>query len=201
MADEATIPAPDSAAVEAQPESTGKVYQQKDVDTITEKVRLAERKRVEAEYAEKARTAEMTELERTKKAAADEAASRQKLERDHIALQRKVAVMGKITPTSYAPPLYVETVVSTWPEGEDFDPDKAMTRASEMFASDAKASGVIALTGPAKAAPGGGGTPAGRTDSLSSMTDTELSRLALTKGAKYYEEHIKPEFDRRRRKQ
>lgn len=140
MAEEATV----VPATEQQPPAqtpAGRTYTQADLDAITEKVRATAKAQTLKEIQEQAEAEKLTELDRMKKTAAEEAAGRKQATDELARVKREALTLKHLKPENYAPPTYVERVIETWGDAE-FDPAAAINKARELFMADATAAGL-----------------------------------------------------------
>lgn len=174
---EAAQTPPETPAAQTPPAAPiPKSYTQADLDSITEKVKTAERKRVIEEQEQQRKDAELSETDKLRKQLADEAAARadlaSKLTRRERMDKAKDAATG-------VPALYVQAAMDELGEA-DFKADEVAKKAREMFDAQMNALGYAPKTGrPPLPKQAQGGTPAttGTTD-FSGMTDTQY-RMTL----------------------
>jgi hypothetical protein len=188
---------------EKTPETPSPKYTQQDVDSITEKVKRAERDRVMKEIEDQKKQAEMTEAQ---KAAAKVAELESKLKesdgemqylRASIQLRDEARVLGHV------PKVYLDAALDEAMEADPakFDVRSVAKAAYDAFVADNKIASASAGLPPRE--PPRGGTPPGGSKDITQWTDAELDDLAKsgTPGSKERKENYETamkEWDRRR---
>lgn len=193
MPDEGSAPTPSITAPVADNAQAGKSYTQADMDNIMEKVRETTAKKLSAEFEERINRERMSEAEKIKADYEAEKARSSELESKLSRVERAASVSRAATGIGYVPDEYLDRAIGS--AGDDAKPEDIAKAAYEKFTADAaklKPSGT-----PQASTPRTGPISDGSLG-LENLDDAGLNRLAMTKGAKFYTEHIKPEWDRRR---
>ena len=170
---------------------SGKTYTQQQMDELAEKIRLGERKRIEAEKAEERRLSEMTEAQKlqakAEKAELDRAAALTELE----FYKRRDAVSRK---AGDVPVEFIESAINAF-DGEEFDMEAVAEAAKTRWESVVSSRATIPVGGASQRPqpPKTGGTPAtqGGTN-FSGWTSEQIAdharKLGGTKGLAFLKE-------------